>query len=75
VQEDRELANATINKLRGTFSMLYKHGKRKGLVNVNPAVMFHSRTPGTVSEGKENYFELPRQFGETVGIRQKAAFS
>ncbi len=36
VQEDRELANATINKLRGTFSMLYKHGKRKGLVNVNP---------------------------------------
>jgi site-specific recombinase XerD len=37
VQKDRELANATINKLRGTFSMLYKHGKRKGLVNVNPA--------------------------------------
>ena len=37
VQEDRELANATINKLRGTFSMLYKHGKRKGLVDVNPA--------------------------------------
>jgi hypothetical protein len=55
--------------------MLYKHGKRKGLVNVNPAEMFPSRTPGTVSEGKENYFELPRQFGETVGIRQKAAFS
>ena len=37
VQEDGELANATINKLRGTFSMLYKHGKRKGLVDVNPA--------------------------------------
>jgi site-specific recombinase XerD len=37
IQEDRELANATVNKLRGTFSMLYKHGKRKGLVNVNPA--------------------------------------
>jgi site-specific recombinase XerD len=37
VQEDRELANATINKLRGTFSMLYKHGKRRGLVDVNPA--------------------------------------
>jgi site-specific recombinase XerD len=36
VQENRELANATINKLRRTFSMLYKHGKRKGLVNVNP---------------------------------------
>jgi site-specific recombinase XerD len=37
VQEDRELANATINKLRGTFSMLYKHGKRRGLIDVNPA--------------------------------------
>jgi site-specific recombinase XerD len=37
VQEDRELANATINKLRGTFSMIYKHGKRRGLVDVNPA--------------------------------------
>ena len=37
MQEDRELANATINKLRGTFSMLYKHGKRKGPVDVNPA--------------------------------------
>ena len=37
VQEDRELANATINKLRGTFSMVYKHGKRKDLVDVNPA--------------------------------------
>jgi site-specific recombinase XerD len=37
VREDRELSNATINKLRGTFSMLYKHGKRKDLVGVNPA--------------------------------------
>jgi site-specific recombinase XerD len=37
IQEDRELANATINKMRGTFSMLFKHGKRKGLVDVNPA--------------------------------------
>jgi site-specific recombinase XerD len=37
IQEDRDLANATINKLRGTFSMLYKHGKRKDLVAVNPA--------------------------------------
>jgi hypothetical protein len=37
VQENRELANGTINKLRGTFSMLYKHGKRKGLTEVNPA--------------------------------------
>jgi hypothetical protein len=32
VQEDGDLANATINKLRGTFSMLYKHGKRKDLI-------------------------------------------
>jgi site-specific recombinase XerD len=37
IQKDRELANATMNKLRGTFSMLYRHGKRKGLVDVNPA--------------------------------------
>jgi site-specific recombinase XerD len=37
IHEDRELANATVNKLRGTFSMLYKHGKRKGLIDVNPA--------------------------------------
>lgn len=37
IQEDRELANATINKMRGTFSMIYKHGKRKDLINVNPA--------------------------------------
>lgn len=36
VQEDRELSNATINKLRGTFSMIYKHGKREDLTNVNP---------------------------------------
>ncbi|HZQ44654.1 MAG TPA: site-specific integrase [Acidobacteriaceae bacterium] len=37
VQEDREVSNATINKLRGTFSMLYKHGKRKDLIDLNPA--------------------------------------
>ncbi|HEV2322455.1 MAG TPA: tyrosine-type recombinase/integrase, partial [Terracidiphilus sp.] len=37
IQEDRELANATINKMRGSFSMIYKHGKRKDLVSVNPA--------------------------------------
>jgi hypothetical protein len=51
VQEDRELANGTINKLRGTFSMLYKHGKRKGLTDVNPAEDVPSRTPATVSRG------------------------
>jgi site-specific recombinase XerD len=38
IQKDRKLANATINKIRGTFSMIYKHGKRKDLVNTNPAV-------------------------------------
>jgi site-specific recombinase XerD len=37
IQEERDLANATINKMRGTFSMVFKHGKRKDLVNVNPA--------------------------------------
>jgi site-specific recombinase XerD len=37
LQEDDELANATINKLRGTFSMIFKHGKRKDLIAVNPA--------------------------------------
>jgi site-specific recombinase XerD len=38
IQEDRHLANATINKIRGTFSMVYKHGKRRDLVDANPAV-------------------------------------
>ena len=37
IQEERDLANATINKMRDTFSMIFKHGKRKDLVNVNPA--------------------------------------
>jgi site-specific recombinase XerD len=37
VQADRDLANATYNKLRGTFSMIYKHGKRRDLTSVNPA--------------------------------------
>jgi hypothetical protein len=26
IQEERDLANATINKMRGTFSMVFKHG-------------------------------------------------
>jgi site-specific recombinase XerD len=37
IQEERNLANASINKMRGTFSMIFRHGKRKDLVNVNPA--------------------------------------
>jgi site-specific recombinase XerD len=38
IQEERSLANGTVNKMRGTFSMIFKHGKRKDLVDVNPAV-------------------------------------
>ena len=37
IQAERSLANATINKMRGTLSMIFKHGKRKDLVDVNPA--------------------------------------
>ena len=37
IHDERSLANATINKMRGTLSMIFKHGKRKDLVNVNPA--------------------------------------
>ncbi len=37
IHEERSLANATINKMRGTFSMIFKHGKRKDLISVNPA--------------------------------------
>lgn len=36
-QKERSLASATINKMRGTFSMIFKHGRRKDLVDVNPA--------------------------------------
>ena len=37
IQKQRSLANGTVNKMRGTFSMLFKHGKRRDLINVNPA--------------------------------------
>jgi site-specific recombinase XerD len=60
VQEDRELANATINKLRGTFSMLYKHGKRKGLVNVNPAEDVPLKDAGN---GIERFLSLDEERG------------
>jgi site-specific recombinase XerD len=50
VQEDREVSNATINKLRGTFSMLYKHGKRKDLIDVNPAADVPLRDIGDTIE-------------------------
>lgn len=52
VQEDGELANATINKLRGTFSMIFQHGKRKDLVEVNPAADVPLRDVG---HGIERY--------------------
>jgi integrase len=58
VQEDAELANATINKLRGTFSMLYKHGKRKGLVDVNPAEDVPLRDVGN---GVERFLSLDEE--------------
>ena len=48
VQRKRELANATANKLRGTFSMIYKHGQRKDLIEggVNPALAVPLRDVG-----------------------------
>jgi site-specific recombinase XerD len=58
VQEDRELANGTINKLRGTFSMLYKHGKRRGLIDVNPAEDVPLRDVGN---GIERYLSLDEE--------------
>jgi integrase len=47
-QEKRKLANATVNKLRGTFSMIYKHGQRKDLIEggVNPALAVPLRDVG-----------------------------
>lgn len=50
VQEDNEISNATVNKLRGTFSMLYKHGRRKDLVDVNPAADVPLREIGEAIE-------------------------
>lgn len=50
VQEDNELSNATVNKLRGTFSMLYKHGRRKDLVDANPAADVPLREIGEAIE-------------------------
>ncbi|HTD54994.1 MAG TPA: site-specific integrase [Silvibacterium sp.] len=48
IQKERELANATVNKLRGTFSMIYKHGLRKDLIEgaVNPALAVPLRDVG-----------------------------
>lgn len=50
IQEDREVSNATVNKLRGTFSMLYKHGKRKDLIDLNPAADVPLRDVGETIE-------------------------
>jgi site-specific recombinase XerD len=46
IQKQRNLENATVNKMRGTFSMLFKHGKRKDLVNTNPAAEVPLRDTG-----------------------------
>ncbi len=58
VQEDRELANATINKLRGTFSMIYKHGKRRDLTSFNPAADVPLKDVGN---GVERYLSLEEE--------------
>jgi site-specific recombinase XerD len=58
IQEERNLANATINKMRGTFSMLYKHGKRKDLVNVNPAADVPLRDVG---HGVERFLNAEKE--------------
>ncbi|MEG9438229.1 site-specific integrase [Edaphobacter sp. HDX4] len=52
LKEDRKLANATINKLRGSFSMIFQHGKRKDLVDINPAADVPLRDVGN---GVERY--------------------
>jgi hypothetical protein len=45
-----DLDNSTINKMRGTFSMIYKHGRRKDLVDVNPAADVPLREVGNWKE-------------------------
>lgn len=60
MQEDRELTNATINKLRGTFSMMFKHDKRKDLVDVNPAGEVPLRDVG---EGIERFLSAEKKSG------------
>lgn len=50
IQEKRDLENSTINKMRGTFSMIYKHGRRKDLVEVNPAADVPLREVGNWKE-------------------------
>ncbi len=56
--EPGELAEAIINKLRGTFSMLYKHGNRKDLVEVNPAGNVPLKKIG---EGIERYLSYDEE--------------
>lgn len=58
IHEDRGLANATINKMRGTFSMIYKHGKRKDLVDVNPAADVPLRDVG---QGVERFLSAEEE--------------
>jgi site-specific recombinase XerD len=58
IQGDRELANATVNKMRGTFSMLYKHGRRRDLVEVNPAADVPLRDVG---QGIERFLSIEEE--------------
>lgn len=58
MKEERELANGTVNKFRGAFSMIYKHGKRKDLVDVNPAADVPLRDVGN---GIERYLSLDEE--------------
>jgi site-specific recombinase XerD len=48
--EKRDLENSTINNMRGTFSMIYRHGRRKNLVEVNPAADVPLREVGNWKE-------------------------
>lgn len=78
IQKQRNLENATVNKMRGTFSMLFKHGKRKDLVNVNPAAEVPLRDTGhgiverflTVEEEKRLRAVLQRKIDSHDPIKQ-----
>ena len=57
----KPLAEATVNKLRGTFSMLYRYGKRMNLIDdMNPAVNVPLKKLGPVNERYLSYEEEDR---------------
>jgi site-specific recombinase XerD len=47
-----------VNKMRGTFSMLYKHGRRRDLVEVNPAADVPLRDVG---QGIERFLSIEEE--------------